>query len=53
MSILDIILAIFLPPIAVALKKGAGKDLIINILLCIFTFWIGGVIHAFWALSRK
>lgn len=53
MSILDIILAIFLPPVAVFLKKGAGKDLLINILLWVLLFGIGGVIHAFIVLSKK
>lgn len=46
-KILLIILAILLPPLAVFLKSGAGKDLIINIILCIF-FWVPGVIHALW-----
>ncbi len=40
-----ILLAIFLPPVAVALKSGAGKSLIINIILC-FLFYIPAVIHA-------
>lgn len=31
-----IILAILLPPIAVFLNNGAGKDLLINIVLCLF-----------------
>lgn len=53
MSIVQILLSIFLPPIAVFLKKGAGKDLIINIVLCIVGFGIGGMIHAFWLLSKK
>jgi uncharacterized membrane protein YqaE (UPF0057 family) len=42
-----IILSILLPPIAVFLKKGVGKDLIINILLCLL-FFLPGVIHALW-----
>ena len=46
-----IILAVFLPPIAVLLKKGAGKDLIINILLCL-VFWIPGMIHAIWLVTK-
>jgi uncharacterized membrane protein YqaE (UPF0057 family) len=29
------------------LKKGAGKDLIINVVLC-FLFWIPAIIHALW-----
>ena len=31
--IVQIVLAIFLPPIAVFFKKGAGKDLAINVIL--------------------
>ena len=42
-----IILAILLPFVAVFLKKGAGKDLIINIILCIF-FYVPGILHALW-----
>ncbi len=53
MSILDIVLCILVPPVAVFLKKGAGKDLIINIVLWVFLFGIGGIIHAFWLLSKK
>jgi uncharacterized membrane protein YqaE (UPF0057 family) len=44
-KIVLILLAIFLPPVAVALKSGAGKSLIINIVLCLL-FIIPGVIHA-------
>lgn len=46
-KIVLIILSLFLPPVAVFLKAGAGKDLIINIVLCLF-FWVPGVIHALW-----
>lgn len=53
MSILEIILAILLPPVAVFMRKGAGKDFVINLLLTIFLCGIGGVIHAFVVLSRK
>ena len=44
-KIVLIILAILLATVAVFLKKGAGKDLIINIVLC-FLFYIPAVIHA-------
>lgn len=44
-KIVLIILAILLAPLAVFLQKGAGKDLIINIILC-FLFYIPAVIHA-------
>jgi uncharacterized membrane protein YqaE (UPF0057 family) len=53
MSILEIILSIVLPPVAVFMRKGAGKDFVINLLLTICLVWLGGVIHAFWLLSRK
>ncbi|MFM1851088.1 MAG: Proteolipid rane potential modulator [Verrucomicrobiota bacterium] len=53
MSVLDIILCIFIPPLAVLLRKGAGKDFIINLVLWVLLLGIGGVIHAFWLLSRK
>lgn len=53
MTLLEIILCIFLPPVAVFMRKGAGKDLVINLFLWILLIGIGGVIHAFWLLSRK
>lgn len=53
MSILEIILSIFLPPVAVFLRKGAGKDFVINLLLWVFLLGLGGIIHAFWLLSKK
>lgn len=33
-----ILLAIFLAPVAVFMKYGAGKDLLINILLCFLAY---------------
>lgn len=50
-KIVLIILAILLPPIAVLLKNGAGKDLIINVVLCLLMF-LPGVIHAVWLVTR-
>lgn len=46
-----IILAILLPPIAVFLKKGAGKDLIINVVLCLL-FYLPGIVHAIWLVTK-
>ena len=40
-------------PVAVFLRKGAGKDFVINLLLWILLFGLGGIIHAFWVLTRK
>ncbi|MDC7241652.1 MAG: YqaE/Pmp3 family membrane protein [Spirochaetales bacterium] len=50
-DLLLIILAILLPFVAVFLKKGVGKDLLINIILCIF-FYIPGIIHALWVVLK-
>jgi uncharacterized membrane protein YqaE (UPF0057 family) len=46
-----ILLSIFLPPLAVFLKAGAGKDLLINVLLC-FLMFVPGIIHALWVSTR-
>jgi uncharacterized membrane protein YqaE (UPF0057 family) len=45
-----ILIAIFLPPVAVAMKRGLGKDLLINILLCLLLFF-PGMVHALWVVS--
>ena len=50
-KIVLIILAIFLPPVAVFLKNGAGKDLLINIVLCLLMFF-PGIVHALWLVTR-
>ena len=52
MPVLQIILSILLPPVAVFLKAGAGKDLVINIILCLL-FYIPGIIHALWIVTKK
>ncbi|MYM63887.1 YqaE/Pmp3 family membrane protein [Pseudomaricurvus sp. HS19] len=46
-----ILLAIFLAPVAVFLKKGAGRDLLINILLC-FLMYLPAVVHALWLVTQ-
>ena len=50
-KVLLIILAILLPPIAVFLKKGLGKDLLINLILCLL-FYLPGIIHALWLVNK-
>ena len=45
MGIVVLILSILIPPIGVLLGRGAGKDLIINIVLTLLG-WLPGVIHA-------
>ncbi|MCK5431467.1 MAG: YqaE/Pmp3 family membrane protein [Gammaproteobacteria bacterium] len=46
-----ILLSILIAPVAVFLKKGAGKDLVINIVLC-FLFYLPAVIHALWLVTK-
>ncbi|WP_413702137.1 YqaE/Pmp3 family membrane protein [Psychromonas sp. KJ10-10] len=46
-----IILAILLPPVAVFWKSGFGKDLIINVVLCLILFF-PGMIHAIWVSTK-
>ncbi len=50
-KIVLIILAVLLAPVAVFLKKGAGKDLIINIVLC-FLLYFPAMIHALWIVTK-
>ena len=50
-KIILIILSIILPPLAVFLEKGAGKDFVINIILCLF-FYVPGILHALWVVLK-
>jgi uncharacterized membrane protein YqaE (UPF0057 family) len=50
-KVILVILAIFLPPIAVLIKSGVGKDLLINILLCLLIY-VPGIIHAIWVVTK-
>jgi len=50
-KVILVILAIILPPLAVFLKAGAGKDLIINLVLCLF-FYLPGILHALWVILK-
>ena len=38
-------------PVAVFLNNGVGKDLLINIVLCLF-FYIPGILHALWLITK-
>lgn len=51
-SLVAILLAIFLPPLGVAIKDGIGMSLVINILLTMLG-WFPGVIHALFVILRK
>ncbi len=50
-KLLLVLIAILLPPVGVFLKVGAGKDLLINIVLCLL-FWFPGVLHALWVVTK-
>jgi uncharacterized membrane protein YqaE (UPF0057 family) len=50
-KIVLVILAILLPPVAAFLNNGAGKDLLINIVLCLF-FYVPGILHALWLVLK-
>ncbi|KAE8449532.1 plasma membrane proteolipid Pmp3 [Mollisiaceae sp. DMI_Dod_QoI] len=45
------LVAIFIPPLAVFLKRGCAVDFLINVCLTILG-WIPGVIHAWWVISK-
>ena len=49
MSVLQIILAVLLPPLSVLLRAGLGLQFLLNVLLTLIG-WIPGVIHALWVL---
>ena len=46
-----IILAILLPPLGVAIKRGIDLQLVINILLTMFG-WLPGIIHALYVILK-
>ena len=50
-KLLLIIIAILLPPVAVFLKHGMGKDLLINVVLCLL-FYFPGLLHALWVVTK-
>lgn len=50
-QIVAIVLALFLPPVAVFMKEGAGTQLIINIVLCCFV-WFPGMLHALYIVLK-
>lgn len=47
-----IVLSIFLPPLAVFLKKGIMPTFWINLILT-FIFFIPGVVHALWVVTKE
>ena len=46
-----IVAALLLPPVGVFLKKGVGKELLINVILCCF-FLFPGTVHALYTVTK-
>jgi uncharacterized membrane protein YqaE (UPF0057 family) len=52
-DLLLLVLAFFIPPLAVYLHQNAcNNQVLINLLLTIVGFYIIGIIHAFWIITR-
>lgn len=52
MQLVRLLLAIFLPPVAIFLTYGFSFTLLINIALTLVG-WVPGIIHALWAISKS
>ena len=52
MDILRLIIAIFIPPLAVFLQVGLGTQFWINLILTLI-FFVPGVIHAFYVILTR
>ncbi|WP_375462561.1 YqaE/Pmp3 family membrane protein [uncultured Methylobacterium sp.] len=50
-SLIRILLAIFLPPIAVLVTSGIGLQFLLNIVLSLLG-WLPGTVHALWLMNR-
>lgn len=50
-SLILVLLAIFLPPVAVLLKAGIGLQFLLSILLTLLGY-IPGLIHALWIVLK-
>lgn len=51
-NLVALLLAVFLPPIGVAIKEGIGIQLVINIILT-FLGYVPGIIHALYIILRN
>lgn len=50
-TLLMVIIAILLPPLAVFLKRGLGGAFLINLILCLL-FFLPGLIHALYVVLK-
>ncbi len=51
-DLLMIIIAILLPPVAVALRRGIGGTFLLNLLLTLLAY-VPGLVHAVWVVARS
>ncbi len=51
-TLLLIIIAILLPPLAEGLKRGVGGALLLNIILTLL-FWLPGLLHAVYVVLQN
>jgi uncharacterized membrane protein YqaE (UPF0057 family) len=52
MTVLKIVLAIFLPPVAAFMQVGIGMHFWLNIVLTLLGF-VPGMIHALWLIAKN
>jgi uncharacterized membrane protein YqaE (UPF0057 family) len=50
-TLLMVIIAILLPPLAVWLKTNSLGGTVLNVILCVF-FWLPGLLHALWVVLK-
>jgi uncharacterized membrane protein YqaE (UPF0057 family) len=51
-TLIEVILALFLPPVAAFMKAGLGAQFWINLILTLIGY-LPGSIHALWLVARK
>jgi uncharacterized membrane protein YqaE (UPF0057 family) len=49
---IEVLIALFLPPLAVALRKGLGLQFLINLVLCLL-FWVPAIVHAVYVVVSE
>ena len=49
---IEVLIALFLPPLAVALRKGLGLQFLINVALCLL-FWVPAIVHAVYVVVSE
>jgi uncharacterized membrane protein YqaE (UPF0057 family) len=50
-TLLLVIIAVLLPPLAVGLKTGIGFQFVLNVILTLLA-WLPGVVHALWVVLK-